>query len=276
MTEQDITKCVAVIKESFITVANEFGFTAENAPRFTAFATTEDRLKWHLLGECRPMYAFYDKEDIVGYYSLLLQSNQECELNNLCVICGNNGIVLKPLTDKYLPLLYQWNSDIEVLFWGEGDDVTEPYDEATVDMIYGGVSQNAFCFLIEKGNIPVGECWLQKMNIRSISDRYPKNMDVRRIDYCIGAKEFWGKGIGTECLRMLLKFAFEVQNIDVLYIMPYDYNIRSIHLVEHAGFKLEKKNPIQNSKKEKFELLYKMTKEDFRRLLRSSPASSIY
>ncbi len=86
VNEQDISKCVKVIKESFSTVADEFGFTVANAPRFTAFATTEDRLRQYLLGEHRPMYAFYDKEDIVGYYSLLLQENNECELNNLCVI----------------------------------------------------------------------------------------------------------------------------------------------------------------------------------------------
>ncbi len=86
VTEKDVTECVKVIRESFSTVANEFGFTVENASRFTAFATTEDRLKWHLLGEHRPMYAFYDKDVIIGYYSLLLQGNNECELNNLCVI----------------------------------------------------------------------------------------------------------------------------------------------------------------------------------------------
>lgn len=39
VTEIDIAECVRVIKESFSTVANEFGFTVENAPRFTAFAT---------------------------------------------------------------------------------------------------------------------------------------------------------------------------------------------------------------------------------------------
>lgn len=86
VNEQELSNCVNVIKESFITVANDFGFTIENAPRFTSFATTEDRLKWHFLGEHRPMYAFFDKDTIVGYYSLLLQENNECELNNLCVI----------------------------------------------------------------------------------------------------------------------------------------------------------------------------------------------
>lgn len=45
---KDITECVNVIRESFLTVANELGFTEENAPRFTAFATTEERLLWQL------------------------------------------------------------------------------------------------------------------------------------------------------------------------------------------------------------------------------------
>ncbi|MBO5967740.1 MAG: GNAT family N-acetyltransferase [Clostridia bacterium] len=83
---KDLAECVEVIRESFSTVADEFGFTAENASRFTAFATTEDRLVWHLVGEHRPMFAYFDNETIGGYYSLLLQENNDCELNNLCVL----------------------------------------------------------------------------------------------------------------------------------------------------------------------------------------------
>ena len=82
----DIQKCVDVIRESFLTVADEFGFTRDNAPRFTAFATTEERLMWQLSSEHRPMFAFVADGDVVGYYSLLLQENHECELNNLCVL----------------------------------------------------------------------------------------------------------------------------------------------------------------------------------------------
>lgn len=83
---KDLPECVQVIRESFATVAEEFGFTEENAPRFTAFATTQKRLEWHLNKEHRPMYAFLCEGKIVGYYSLLLQENGECELNNLCVL----------------------------------------------------------------------------------------------------------------------------------------------------------------------------------------------
>lgn len=35
---EDIPICVDLIKKSFMTVANELGFTEENAPGFTAFA----------------------------------------------------------------------------------------------------------------------------------------------------------------------------------------------------------------------------------------------
>ncbi len=84
--QDDIAQCVNVIRESFGTVAKDFGFTEENAPRFTAFATTKERLDWHLNSEHRPMYGYYEDGKIVGYYSLLLQDNRECELNNLCVL----------------------------------------------------------------------------------------------------------------------------------------------------------------------------------------------
>lgn len=84
--QEDIKECVEVIVKSFMTVADEFGFTINNAPRFTAFATTEERLNWHLNGEHRPMYVYIEDDIIVGYYSLLLQENEKCELNNVCVL----------------------------------------------------------------------------------------------------------------------------------------------------------------------------------------------
>lgn len=82
----EIEKCVEVIKQSFLTVAQEYGFTEENAPRFTAFSTTSERLHWQY-DEGRPMCGYFDdREQILGYYSLHIQENGECELNNLCVL----------------------------------------------------------------------------------------------------------------------------------------------------------------------------------------------
>lgn len=101
----DIPCCVEVIRKSFDTVANDFGLTEENAARFTAFATTVERLNLQLNNEHRPMYAYFDGDTIIGYYSLLLQGNAECELNNLCVLPAYRhkklgGLLLEDAFDK--------------------------------------------------------------------------------------------------------------------------------------------------------------------------------
>ncbi|MBE5861533.1 MAG: GNAT family N-acetyltransferase [Lachnospiraceae bacterium] len=84
--ETEILECVAVIRESFQTVADEFGFTPENAPRFTAFATDEERIRYHFVTEHRPMYGYFLDGKMIGYYSLQIVDSKTCELNNLCVL----------------------------------------------------------------------------------------------------------------------------------------------------------------------------------------------
>ena len=85
--KSEIAECVNEIKKSFQTVADEFGFTIENAPRFTAFAITEEWLGYQLEYEHRLMAAYFDEDGIIlGYYSLQFFENDECELNNLCVL----------------------------------------------------------------------------------------------------------------------------------------------------------------------------------------------
>ena len=84
--KENIPECAKVIRESFLTVAEEFGITPENAPRFTAFAVTEDRLYWQFDSEHRPMFAYFENDKIVGYYSLSIVVDGVCELNNLCTL----------------------------------------------------------------------------------------------------------------------------------------------------------------------------------------------
>ena len=40
------------------------------------------------------MYGYYEDGKIVGYYSLFLHDNKECELNNLCVLPVYRHIIL--------------------------------------------------------------------------------------------------------------------------------------------------------------------------------------
>lgn len=103
MAQEEIPECVDVIRQSFQTVADEFGFTLENAPRFTAFATDEGRLQYQYFIEKRPMYVFSQHGRIVGYYSLALTEDGSAELNNLSVLpeYRHRGIGAKLLEDCF-------------------------------------------------------------------------------------------------------------------------------------------------------------------------------
>lgn len=101
MSIDEVPECLEVIRKSFRTVADEFGFTEENAPRFTAFATDENRLYYHLCVERRPMFVYLVGRKIVGYYSLAISEDESAELNNLSVLpeYRHKGIGAKLLTD---------------------------------------------------------------------------------------------------------------------------------------------------------------------------------
>ena len=85
MLPNEIPECVNVIRSAFKTVADDLGFTEENAPRFTAFATDENRIKSQY-DEKRPMYVYCEHEKIIGYYSLAFLDDGSIELNNLSVL----------------------------------------------------------------------------------------------------------------------------------------------------------------------------------------------
>ncbi len=183
----------------------------------------------------------------------------------------NNSIVLRPLSDRHLPLLYKWNADPEVLYWTDGGmDDGHSHDKDTVHQIYGGVSQNAYCFLIEIDSVPIGECWLQKMNLENVLAMYDTSVDVRRIDMMIGEKAYWNKGIGSQFIPVVIDFAFNEEHADVLHCLSEDYNIRSRRMWEKNGFTLILSEDLPQPQKGKYQYHFRLTKDEY---LRTSDTS---
>ena len=83
---EEVPASVRIIRNSHQTVADAFGITVENAPRYVAFATDENRLFWHMDSEHRLMFVEEENGILRGYYSLLLKEDHECELGNLSVL----------------------------------------------------------------------------------------------------------------------------------------------------------------------------------------------
>lgn len=177
---------------------------------------------------------------------------------------GEYAITLRPLTDADFPFLYKWYADPEILYWTEFEDVS-PYTPEIVEKIYHTVSRNALCFAIEVDGMVIGDCWLQKMNLPEVIAIYPENTDVRRIDMAIGEKHYWGRGIGSAFVKMLIDFAFEIEKIEVLHCLCADYNIRSQRMWEKNGFTCIRKEKSAEIRNGGCVAHWQLTKEEYKK-----------
>jgi RimJ/RimL family protein N-acetyltransferase len=55
----------------------------------------------------------------------------------------------------------------------------------------------------------------------------------------IGERDFWGKGYGTEAMKLVLHYAFLELNLRRVTLNVFEYNGRAIRSYEKAGFRLE-------------------------------------
>jgi len=55
----------------------------------------------------------------------------------------------------------------------------------------------------------------------------------------IGERDYWGKGYGTDTMRLILRFAFMELNLHRVTLDVFEYNSRAIRSYEKAGFRHE-------------------------------------
>jgi RimJ/RimL family protein N-acetyltransferase len=175
------------------------------------------------------------------------------------VLLQGERITLRPMTEADWVDLMRWNNDPEVLYYSEGDDV-QSYTIEDVQGIYRPISnKGGLCFIIEYQGRPIGDCWLQRMNLERVLLMYP-GFDVRRIDLEIGEKELWGQGLGTEVIRLLTDFAFQQENVDYIFGSEIaDYNLRSRRAFEKNDYRLVAQNvqPVGSKASYTFDMLSK-------------------
>jgi RimJ/RimL family protein N-acetyltransferase len=179
------------------------------------------------------------------------------------VVLRGERVVLRPMTEGDWDTLLKWNSDAEVLYYSEGDDVAS-YSLEDIQGIYRGVSQSAFCFIIELDGRPIGECWLQQMNLERILRRYPER-DCRRIDLMIGEKHLWGRGLGTDVIRTLTRFGFEEEAAYLIFGCGIShYNPRSLGAFQRVGYEVDARIDQPPGRKSQYDYDVVMSREGWR------------
>lgn len=155
-----------------------------------------------------------------------------------------NNIRVRDLTENDFPIMLKWLTDERVLEFYEGRDkhfTLETIKEHFTD----DWKDEAMRVIIEYNHIPIGYGQIFKMyDELYIEYEYPKSdAIVYGMDQFIGEPEYWGKGIGTEYIKMILEFLKKERNADAVVMDPHQNNPRAIKCYENAGLKIIKELP---------------------------------
>jgi RimJ/RimL family protein N-acetyltransferase len=55
----------------------------------------------------------------------------------------------------------------------------------------------------------------------------------------LGEREYWGKGYGSDAMRVILRYAFNELNLRKVGLIVFEYNTRAIRSYEKTGFRHE-------------------------------------
>jgi RimJ/RimL family protein N-acetyltransferase len=129
------------------------------------------------------------------------------------------------------PLLYQWFNDPEVT---EHLALRYPLSHRTEREFIEHVSDVGFAntnFAIETldGRM-IGGC--------SLENASPENRNAI-LGIAIGDRAFWDGGYGTDAMRVLCRFGFEIMNLHRIQLDVYGNNPRAIRVYEKVGFTRE-------------------------------------
>lgn len=142
-------------------------------------------------------------------------------------------LILRKMAEGDIDIYNQWRNDIEVMYYTSTDlDVynIEETKNFVTEVILG--SQLSKCYLVieRKNNKPIGVVSLINIDY--------KNQNAECI-IDIGDKEAWGKGYGTEAMKLLLDYAFLEMNLHRIFLRVFSFNERAIKLYERLGFQQE-------------------------------------
>ena len=140
---------------------------------------------------------------------------------------------LTAMTKDDLPTLARWHADAGFLRLLDAraakpqtsDDVTRWVDEAQR-------SANGYLFAVRP---LAGEDLLGFVELDGIH----WNRGVAWLAIAIGDRDNWGKGIGTETMDLILRFAFHELNLHRVQLTVFEYNDRAIAVYERLGFQRE-------------------------------------
>jgi RimJ/RimL family protein N-acetyltransferase len=77
------------------------------------------------------------------------------------------------------------------------------------------------------------------------------------VGIAVGEREYWGKGYGTDAMRVILRFAFAELNLHRVSLNVFEYNPRAVRSYEKVGFVVEgRQRQVLNREGRRWDVLY--------------------
>ena len=138
------------------------------------------------------------------------------------------SILLRPLQIRDLPKMILWNRDAEIQKYVDCTlpvnliDLERWYNDNVPDrhyQIYALETREGYLI----GDMELDHiCWSKR----------EAELRIR-----IGEKEFWGKGLGSEAVGLILDYVFNAKNFYRIYLRVYHFNHRAIQCYVKNGFR---------------------------------------
>ena len=142
----------------------------------------------------------------------------------------SDRIYLSPVDIEDYIIITKWMND-ETLSSGLGN-VSKLISDLSEKRWLENISKNGeyhFAVVSKDDNTLLGIYGIEEKD--SVSRRF-------YVGGFIGEEENRGKGYGTEALKLITKFAFEILNAQSLFSNIYSFNIASIKAAKKAGYKI--------------------------------------
>ncbi len=142
-------------------------------------------------------------------------------------------IRLRAAEREDIPTFVRWFNDPEVRqYLLMYEPMSRAQEERWFERRLDARDDYLFCVEAAKGDgwVHIGNCGLHQIDWRNRHAVF---------GIALGEKAYWGQGYGTDAVRTMLRFAFEVLNLHRVELEVYDYNKRAQRCYEKAGFRRE-------------------------------------
>ncbi len=140
-------------------------------------------------------------------------------------------IRLRPILEADFARIAQWGRDDELNYLLEGDyPSTVGECRPWLLKAKSDPREKMYAIALRSDNSIIGDISLNHIAWRSKE----AELGIR-----IGDRDYWGRGIGTEAVSLILSYAFGTLKLQRVYLRVYAYNQRAIKCYLKCGFKGE-------------------------------------